>query len=267
MADTSTHAPFWSITRWVDKLSILLFFAVWELAPRAGGLFETFIAPPSVVAKTLAELLQSGELYGHIGISLGRASAGFAAAGAIAIPLGFFLGGGFRTLERLITLPLRFLGHVNPFSLFPLFILLFGIGELSKVAMIFWVCLWPILFNTITGVKGIDPLLVKSARSMGTGPVTLFFKVILPAAAPGIFTGLKMGSGTAFFMLIAAEMIGASSGLGWLVWNAQINFLIPRLFAATVVISILGLILNQMFVELERMLVGWKESAATHYGN
>jgi NitT/TauT family transport system permease protein len=264
MADASTNAPFWSATRWVDKLSILLFFAVWELVPRAGGLFETFIAPPSVVVKTLAELLQSGELYGHIGVSLGRAAAGFSVAGAIAIPLGFVLGGGFRTFERMINLPLRFLGQVNPFSLFPLFILLFGIGELSKGAMIFWVCLWPILFNTITGVKGIDPLLVKSARSMGTGQVALFFKVILPAAAPGIFSGLKMGSGTAFFMLIAAEMIGASRGLGWLVWNAQINFMIPRLFAATVVISVLGLILNQLFVVMERRLIGWKGSAAGH---
>jgi NitT/TauT family transport system permease protein len=185
-------------------------------------------------------------------------------AGAIAIPLGFLLGGGFRTFERLINLPLRFLGQVNPFSLFPMFILLFGIGELSKGAMIFWVCLWPILFNTITGVKGIDPLLVKSARSMGTGPVALFYKVILPGAAPGIFTGLKMGSGTAFFMLIAAEMIGASRGLGWMVWNAQINFMIPRLFAATVVISVLGLILNQLFVVLERKMIGWKESVAGH---
>ena len=261
MSRHATKLPFWAVDRWIDKLSILLFFGVWELLPKAGGLLETFIAPPSVVVRTLGDLLETGEIWGHIGVSLGRAAAGFTVASLIAIPLGFLLGSSFRTFERLVNPPLRFLGQVNPFSLFPLFILLFGIGELSKGAMIFWVCLWPILFNTINGVKGIDPLLVKAARSMGTGIVTLFFKVILPAAAPGIFTGLKMGSGTAFFMLIAAEMIGASRGLGWLVWNAQTNFQIPQMFAATVVISVLGLLLQNFFVLLERILLGWRETA------
>jgi NitT/TauT family transport system permease protein len=262
MADTTNKISAWSLASWLDRSSILLFLVVWELAPRAGGLLETFIAPPSVVAKTLWELLREGELLGHVGVSLGRAWVGFSGAALVAVPLGFLLGGSFRTFERLLNPVLRFLSQLNPFSLFPLFILLFGIGELSKGTMIFWVCLWPILFNTINGVRGIDPLLVKSARSMGTGLVTLFFRVILPAATPGIFHGLKLGSGTAFFMLIAAEMIGASRGLGWLVWNAQTNFQIPQLFAATVTISLLGLSLNSILVLLEKWLLGWRESAS-----
>ncbi len=261
MSETVNKSSAWSLSSWIDLSSILIFFIAWELAPRAGGLLETFIAPPSLVLKTLWDLFQCGELLGHVGVSLGRAASGFAIAALVAIPLGFLLGGSFKTFERFINPVLRFLGQLNPFSLFPLFVMLFGIGEISKGAMIFWVCIWPILFNTITGVKAIDPLLVKSARSMGTGLFTLFFKVILPAAAPGIFTGLKMGSGTAFFILIAAEMIGASRGLGWMVWNAQTNFQIPQLFAATVVISILGLILNRLFVLLERYLLGWRETA------
>lgn len=258
MAET-VNKPLWSPSRHLDKLSILLFVALWELAPRAGGIVETFIAPPSVVARTMAELFREGELLGHVAVSLFRAGSGFVAAALVAVPLGFFLGGGFRTFDRLVSPVLRFLGQVNPFSLFPLFIILFGIGELSKGAMIFWVSLWPILFNTISGVKQIDPLLVKSARSMGTRLVTLFFRVILPAASPGIFHGLKMGSGTAFFMLIAAEMIGASRGLGWLVWNAQTNFQMANLFAATVLISLLGLSINLLFGLLEERLTGWKQ--------
>lgn len=257
MSTTNTVSP-WSSSGWIQRSSILLFFILWELTPHAGGLLGTFIAPPSVVLITLWELLGNGELSGHVVVSLGRAIAGFSVAALMAIPLGFLLGGSFRIFERIVSPVLGFLGQLNPFSLFPLFIMLFGIGELSKGAMIFWVCVWPILFNTITGVKGIDPLLVKSARSMGTRGATLFFRVILPAASPGIFTGLKMGSGTAFFMLIAAEMIGASRGLGWLVWNAQINFQIPRLFAATVVISVLGLTLNFLLEQLERQLFGWR---------
>ncbi len=176
------------MSRWLDRSSVLIFFVIWELVPRAGGLLETFIAPPSVVLRTLWDIFNSGELLGHVGISLGRAASGFLAASLVAIPLGFLLGGSFRIFERLISPVLRFLGQLNPFSLFPLFIMLFGIGEFSKGAMIFWVCIWPILFNTINGVKEIDPLLIKSARSMGTRVVTLFFKVILPAATPAFFT-------------------------------------------------------------------------------
>ncbi|WP_243375197.1 ABC transporter permease [Geotalea sp. SG265] len=261
MSTGTTQSPFFSWSRWLDRSSVLLFFIIWELLPKAGGLLETFIAPPSLVFKTLWETYQAGELLGHVGVSLGRAVSGFIAAALVAIPSGFILGGSFRTIERLVSPVLRFLGQLNPFSLFPLFIMFLGIGELSKGAMIFWVCIWPILFNTINGVKEIDPLLIKSARSMGTGIVTLFFKVILPAATPGIFHGLKMGSGTAFFMLIAAEMIGASRGLGWLVWNAQTNFQIPQLFAATVTISILGLALNGVFSLLEKALLGWRQNS------
>jgi NitT/TauT family transport system permease protein len=247
--------------RHLDKLSILLFIGVWELAPHAGGLLSTFVAPPTLVMQTLLDLWRSGELIGHVTVSLGRTAAGFAAAALTAIPLGFLLAGGFRSFERLVNPILRFLQQVNPFSLFPLFILMFGIGEVSKSAMIYWVSVWPILFNTINGVKEIDPLLVKAARSMGTNLLTLFCKVILPAASPGIFHGLKMGAGTAFFMLIAAEMIGASRGLGWLVWNAQINFQMPQLFAATVLISLLGVSVNFSFGLLETKLAGWKQQS------
>jgi len=254
---TKIQGPFW--TRHLDKCSILLFLLLCELLPRAGGLLQTFVAPPSLVLKTLAELFATGGMTKHMALSLYRATIGFVAAAAVGIPLGFLLGGGFRTFERLVNPLLLFLGQVNPFSLLPLFVLLFGIGELSKGVMIFWVCLGPILFSTVNGVKSIDPLLIKSARATGANLTTLFSKVVLPAASPGIFHGLKIGAGTAFFMLIAAEMIGASSGLGWLIWNAQVNFQIPRLFAATVVISLLGLAINALFEVLEAKLTGWKQ--------
>jgi NitT/TauT family transport system permease protein len=241
--------------------SILVFLLIWELTPRLGLVPETFIAPPTTVIKTLAELFLSGVLIKHIEASLFRAVFGFVAAAIIGIPLGFLLGGWFRLFERILNPVLNLLHAVNPFSLFPVFILLFGIGEISKVAMIFWVCLWPVLLNTITGVKNVDALLLKSARSMGVKGTELFFKVVLPAASVGIFHGLKTSCGTAFFILIAAEMIGASNGLGWLVFNAQTNYQIPKLFATTVVISVLGLTLNYLFTRLEHKIISWKEES------
>ncbi|TWH47537.1 ABC transporter permease [Sporomusa sp. KB1] len=244
----------------VDNLSIIVFLIIWEAAPRVGLVPQTFISPPSIVLSTLWNLLADGVLLIHVKASLLRALFGFVLAAVLGIPLGFFLGGGFHLFERIVTPLLRLLAEVNPFSLFPVFILIFGIGEISKVSMIFWVCLWPILLNTITGVKNVDELLIKSARSMGVKAVDMFFKVVLPAASPGIFHGLKTSCNTAFFMLIAAEMIGASSGLGWLVFNAQNNYQIPKLFATTVTISALGLSLNYLFAELERRIINWQES-------
>ncbi|HWR41157.1 MAG TPA: ABC transporter permease [Patescibacteria group bacterium] len=247
-----------------NQIAVIIFVILWEIAPRAGWVPQTFIAPPSVVLSTLWDLLSSGVLMKHIQVSLNRATLGFLAAVLIGIPLGFFLGGWFKLFERVVTPVLRLFNAVNPFTLFPIFILLFGIGEFSKMAIIFWVCLWPILLNTITGVKSVDPLLIKSARSMGIGTFELFHKVILLAAAPNIFHGVKTSCGVAFFMLIAAEMIGASSGLGWLVFNAQVNYQIPKLFAATVTISVLGLSLNYAFSRLEQYLISWKEDAAEY---
>ena len=141
--------------------------------------------------------------------------------------------------------------------------LFFGIGELAKFAVIFWSCVWPILFTTIAGVQGVDPLYVKVAGPMGSGRLTIFVRVLFPGALPSIFTGIRLGTTVAFLMLIAAEMIGASRGLGWLVWNAQINFQMPNLFAATVLISLLGLTLNFTFATLEERLTGWRQKSTT----
>lgn len=244
----------------IDNISIITFLVLWEIAPRVNLVPETFISPLSVVLSTLWDLLATGVLLKHVWISLFRAVCGLILATLIGIPLGFLLGGWFRLFERVMTPVLRLLAEINPFSLFPVFIVLFGIGEISKITMIFWVCLWPILLNTLTGIQNVDGLLIKSARSLGVSGRQLFFKVILPAASPNIFHGVRTSCGVAFFMLIAAEMIGASSGLGWLVLNAQINYQIPKLFAATIMISALGLLLNYLFGILEEKLLSWKEN-------
>ncbi|MDP4182742.1 MAG: ABC transporter permease, partial [Bacillota bacterium] len=145
-----------------DSLSVLVFFIIWELGPRLGFLKSTFVSPPSEIFICFIKLINDENLFSHIGISIFRSVIGFIIAIAVGIPLGFLLGGWFKTFEKLVEPVLKFLGQFNPFSLFPIFILILGIGEVSKIAMIFWVCLWPVIFNTTTGVKELDPLLVKS---------------------------------------------------------------------------------------------------------
>lgn len=242
--------------------SVILFLILWEAGCQAGFVNQNFIAAPSVIITTFWEMASDGRIWPHIAVSLQRTVAGFMLAIVTGIPLGFLLGGGFKTFERLVKPVLYFWGQFNPFSLFPVFILLLGIGETSKIAMIYWVSLWPILFNTITGVKEVDPLLLKASRSMGAGRLLLFVRVVFPSALPYIFTGMKMSSSIAFFMLIAAEMIGASRGLGWLIWNAQTNYQIPVLYAATVVISLMGLIIGGLFKSLEKKFVNWKDAVS-----
>jgi NitT/TauT family transport system permease protein len=234
---------------------------LWEVAPRLGLVDSQFIPSLSTIFKTLRQMIPQGKLQLHIFLSLKRAILGFSFAALIAMPLGFLLGGWFKRFEEYLQPLLSVLSKINPFSMFPIFILLFGIGELTKVIIILWVSVWPILFGTINGVRSIDSTLVKAAQAMGTSKLALFWKVVLPGAAPNIFAGLKQGAGSSFFMLIAAEMIGATKGLGWMVLNSQINFQIPRLFVAVVIIAVLGLLINYLIELIEKKVLVWKEES------
>jgi NitT/TauT family transport system permease protein len=243
---------------WYGMIALLL---LWEAAPRLGWIDSQFFPPPSVIVLAGWQLAGTGELFVHIGVSLQRTIQGLLCAIALAIPLAFVLGGWFPRLTRFLSPLLNLFGQINAFSLFPLFVLFFGIGELAKFSIIFWSCLWPILFTTLAGIQGVEPLFVKVARSMGSGRLTLFLKVLLPGALPSIFTGVRIGATVAFLMLIAAEMVGAKSGLGWMVMNAQVNYLIPRLYLAAVIIALLGMALNYGIQCLEGRVVKWKEEA------
>lgn len=245
--------------RLIDFSGIIAFFLLWEILPRAGVIDGQFIPPFSEVLQAIVKLLANGELFIHIAASLQRTFLGLLFAIALAIPAGFLLGGVFPDVSRHVRPLLRLLGQINAFSLFPIFILFFGIGEIAKVSIIFWSTIWPVLFTTIAGVQQIDPLYIKSARSVGAGRLTIFTKVLLPGSAPVIFTGIRTGASHAFLMLIAAEMIGASAGLGWIVHNSSMNFVIPRLFAATIVIALLGMAINYFIYWLEENLLEWKQ--------
>jgi NitT/TauT family transport system permease protein len=244
--------------------AIILFLLLWELAPRVGLADRMFIPPLSEIIVTGAQMFISGNLLLHIKVSLRRALLGFIIATIAALPLGFLLGGWFKRFEEYLDPLFKVMAQINPFSVFPVFILLFGIGETAKIAIILWVCVWPVLFGTILGVKSIDQTLVKVALAMGTTKIALFWKVVLPGAAPAIFGGLKQGAGIAFFMLIAAEMIGATAGLGFLILQSQVNFQIRRLFVGVVTIAILGLVITWLLNFIEKRVITWREESVLH---
>ncbi len=178
-------------------LAIVVFLLIWEIAPRIGLTDPSFVPPASVAFSALADFFSSGLLLKHTTISLQRAFAGFAIAAITAIPLGFLIGWS-KTFEKYMDPLLQTMRQLPILALFPVFILLFGIGEVSKTAMIALACFWSIFMNTVSGVLNVDPLLIKSARSIGASHIDMFKKVILPASIPSIFTGLRYAASGAF---------------------------------------------------------------------
>ncbi|MCW2277702.1 ABC transporter permease [Heliophilum fasciatum] len=231
---------------------ILVFLALWELAPTLGWIDPLFVPPLSAVLAAFNDPAVSAGLWKHTQISLVRALGGYLLALALAIPLGFLLGGWFKKLNKAFDSIVNVCAQTNPFIFYHIVMLFLGIDESSKVVMIAWTCTWPILFNTIAGIQHTDPLLIKSARSFGVGRWRLFSQVVLPAAAPAIFTGMRLSAGYAFLMLVAAEMMGADSGLGWLLRSYQENYYITRIFAAALLIALLGLTVDAVIGYFEK---------------
>jgi len=148
---------------------------------------------------------------------------------------------------------------MSAFALFPVFILLFGLGETSKTIIIFWASLWPVLLNTAAGVRNVDKVLVRSAVSMGASRPYIFLRIILPAAAPEIFTGIRLGGSYCVMAVVAAEMIGATSGLGYLVIYSEQIFNIADMYGGIVCLAILGLGLNGILQGIEKFFTSWKD--------
>ncbi|MFD9154186.1 ABC transporter permease [Streptomyces goshikiensis] len=240
--------------------AILALLALWEAAPRLGLVDATFLPPVSEVAKAWWELLVDGQLGEHAGASLVRSFGGFGIAVVVAVPLGLLIG-WYRPVAALLGPLLEVFRNTAALALLPVFVLLLGIGETSKVSIVVYACVWPILLNTISAVGNADPTLVKLARSMDLSTPRLFQKVILPASVPAVFTGIRLAGAVSILVLVAAEMIGAKAGLGYLINASQYNFAIPQMYAGIVTISAIGVAFNQLLVTVERRLSLWRVPA------
>ncbi|KOV15564.1 ABC transporter permease [Streptomyces sp. XY413] len=237
--------------------AILALLALWETAPRLGLADPTFLPPVSEVAVAWWELLGDGQLGQHTWASLVRSFGGFGIAVLVAVPLGLLIG-WYRPVAALLGPLLEVFRNTAALALLPVFVLLLGIGETSKVSIVVYACVWPILLNTISAVGNADPTLVRLARSMDLSTPRLFQKVILPASVPAVFTGIRLAGAVSILVLVAAEMIGAKAGLGYLINASQFNFAIPQMYAGIVTISAIGVAFNQLLVTIERRLSTWR---------
>jgi ABC-type nitrate/sulfonate/bicarbonate transport system permease component len=247
------------------SVSIALFFVIWAAFSFANAnylkLFNAVLMPgPLDVLRTGIDLIKSGELQNDILASMSRVLQGFAIAAVLGVGLGMAVGRS-RLLENLIDPMLELLRPIPPLAFLPMMVLWFGIGEASKIAFIAYAAFFPIFTTTLEGIKYVDPLLLRAASSLGASQRDLFRYVVLPAAMPGIITGLRLGFGLSFFVIVAAEFIAADSGLGYLINDARTFFLVSQMLLGAAVIGLIGFTFNRLLRLLEARLLRWRKTA------
>ncbi len=230
----------------------------WEALGRSGVIRPVFLPPPLAVLEEGVRMVASGEIFGHLAASLFRIFAGFALGSLAGIVAGIAIG-FFQTAEAVGTPVINALFPIPKIALLPLLILWLGIEEQSKVAVIALGVFFPMAINTFTGVRHVDPVLVRAAVSLGAGRRSVIRKVIIPGALPMIFAGFKLGAGTSLLLLVAAEIINAKRGLGAMINSAGDLMQTTKLMVGLVVLSLLGLASAWGLAALERWLLPWKE--------
>ncbi|GKX33928.1 MAG: ABC transporter permease [Rhizobiaceae bacterium MnEN-MB40S] len=244
----------------LNLLGVVLFLLLWEATPHVIPWMNILLfPPPSDVVGTLVELVESGELLENIAISMQRVLLGFAIAAVLGIVAGLFTG-RIALVQHLSDPVLHGMRSIPAIALVPLSLLWFGIGEASKVALISWGAFFPIWLNTFTGVRDVPPVLVRSAKSLGATPYQTMFNVILPASLPFILVGLRQGIGIALIVLVAAELAGASSGVGYMVATSHQLFRVDIMFIGIATLGFLGYMVDRLFTFLQSRIFPWYSS-------
>ena len=244
--------------------AIVAFLVLWSLLSGAVVVLKLFnpifLPGPWLVLGSVLDMAVRGPLWIHLAATLERVAMGFGAGAALGVALG--LAAGHLTPVRNVVEPLvEVLRPIPPLALLPMFIVWVGIGEASKIGFITYATFFPIFLTTVTGVRQIDPLLLRAAQSLGARGLPLFARVILPAALPDILTGLRLGVALAFFVIVISEFIGAEHGLGYLINDGRNFFLVPQMLGAAVVLGLLGYAGNGLVRMLERRVARWQHPA------
>lgn len=233
---------------------VLAFATVWQVA--STYLIDPFfLPPPSDVLRGMWELISDGTLFVHIGASLQRIFAGWILGSIVAIPLGLFAG--LSRIGRAVLDPfIHFFRFVPAIALITLFIVWFGTGEMSKIALVLYATTFTTMVNTATGVAAIPPDKLDAARILGATPRQVFLWIVIPASVPYIFLGMRLALATAFLVIVAAEIVAANSGLGFLIWNSRLHFAIDWLFAGILTIGVLGYASDRLWMWIGRGRLG-----------
>jgi len=251
---------------WVRNLSLVTAIViVWQIFsgyvfPKTNPSFVTLMPPPSAVAVAAYQLIISGELGQQAWASLEREMVAFAVACATAIPLGMAMGWWRAVYNQMMPLT-ELLRPMPPLAWIPLGILWFGVGNQENEFIIFLAVFFPVLINTIAGIRSVDVQMIRAARSLGANESAILFRIAWNAALPQIFTGLRVGFGIGWMALVAAEITGARTGLGFLMWDSR-NFLrTDIIITCMITIGLLGLAFDQVLLRVMHWYLPWWREA------
>jgi ABC-type nitrate/sulfonate/bicarbonate transport system permease component len=246
-------------TRLIGVLFIVLLLVLWEIAA-ANAIFPPMSFPRiSLILETWWRLIVSGELLGQLLPSLWRMFAGYFIGVALGVLLGLAMG-WVRLFYNLFEPITELLRPIPSPAYLPIVILFLGIDDEMKIFMIAFASVFPVLLNTMSGVRSVDPIQLQTARTFGVTGYKLLIEVVLPASSPYIFTGMRVSLAVALIVMVISEMVAASDGIGYFILSAQRGFQIPEMFAGVLTLAMLGYLLNRLFLLIENRVLAW------HYG-
>jgi NitT/TauT family transport system permease protein len=240
---------------WLNLVALAVGLVAWALLARAGA--EGLPGPLSVARRGWA-LASDGTLESDALASLRRVLIGFGLGTVAAVPIGFLMG-WYPIARGLLEPYVQFFRTIPPLALIPLFVVVLGIGEVPKIAVIFLAAFLSSVVAAYQGVVGVDRTLINAARVLGASDRAIFVKVVVPASAPFILVGMRIGLGSAWGTLVAAELIAAQQGLGFRMQQAELYYDLPTIFVGLISIGVLGLVMDRLLLLAERHLTGWQE--------
>lgn len=247
------------LERFVERsLFPLMVLLVWQLAAGLELVHPYLLPSPLRVGRAALQLFLNGELFRHLGISFMRVCAGFFITLLIALPMGFGVY-ALPRLKRILKVPLEFLRSVPPLAAVPLLILWFGIGEASKTAVIVMASFFPVFLNLMGGLNSLDGRWKELAETLELDRSDFVRHILFPAAFPSFLTGVQLGISYCWRALMGAEMVAASSGLGYLILDSQEMGRIDRVFVGIFSLGLCGLLLDQSLLRIFDRLIPWKD--------
>jgi ABC-type nitrate/sulfonate/bicarbonate transport system permease component len=248
-------------TRLSGVLLISAILALWEILTATKTLDYVSFPRFSDVVLTGATFVADGQVLTVLAPSLRRLAIGYGIATALGVTLGMLMGTFFPVFNLLepITEVLR---PMPSAAMIPILILFLGLGDETKVAIIVFASTFPILVNTYSGVRAIDPVQINTARTLGLNTPAILWEVVLPAASPYIFTGMRISLGVAFVLVIVSEMLTGGGGLGYFILDTQRTYRVKETYVGIVIVGALGYLLNMLFLMVQRKVIGWHAESA-----
>lgn len=241
----------------LNVFAVLLGLGAWALVTAEG---VVGLPGPGAVLSAAITLARNGQLLSDALASLARVLTGFVLGVLVAIPVGFLMG-WYRVARGLIEPYVQFFRTIPPLAVIPLAIVTMGIGETPKIFVIFLAAFLSSVVATFQGVVSVDRTLINAARVLGANDATIFRRVVIPASTPFIMVGVRIGLGSSWATVVAAELIAAQSGLGFRMQQAQLYYDLPTIFVSLIAIGVLGLLMDRIIIAADRVLTAWQEKA------